>query len=204
MLNPRITTNLSRPLLFLDFDDVICLNTKFTGFDVMYALSQIEKGTASLEDFEEVWHEVFDHEAKKYLRALHEEFNPFYVLSTSWSNRMNRAALVAVLKQTELNFIAENLHPTWQTIRGFGGQTRMREIGSWRGRHPEFDHLWIVLDDECSGTGFDIYPEKSDKQFIILCKEGAGLTKSEYIELQIAFNSRLDLVNKDAGPIMPV
>jgi hypothetical protein len=47
MLNPRITTNLSRPLLFLDFDDVICLNTKFTGFDVMYALSQIEKGTAS-------------------------------------------------------------------------------------------------------------------------------------------------------------
>jgi len=184
---------LLRPLLFLDFNGVLCLNKKFTGFDVMNALSQVERKTASIESFMELWCNIFDAEAKDHLRALHFEFNPVYVLSTSWAMRMNRDELIAVLNQTELEFIAENLHEAWKTPKGFGGQTRMREIGSWGGNHPAFNDLWVVIDDECSGTGFDIYPFIADNPFIVLCKENTGLTNAEYIKLRRAFNIRLKI-----------
>ena len=41
-------------VLFLDFDDVLCLNKPFGGYDVLQALSQVVKKTAVLQDFKEV------------------------------------------------------------------------------------------------------------------------------------------------------
>ena len=185
------TNNSPRPVLFLDFDDVLCLNNPYGGYDVIEALAQVEKKTAKVQDFQEIWQQLFAPEAKAHLKALHDEFAPRYVLSTSWRMFMNRAALAAVLFNGGLDFVAQNLHPSWETPIGMTQQLRAHEIGFWLRDHPEQGSNWVVLDDERSGTGYkqDLYEE--DLPFIVLCLEGIGLTALEYAKLRAAFLLRM-------------
>lgn len=105
----------SQPVLFLDFDDVLCLNKPYGGYDVIEALAQVEKKSARAHDFQEIWQQLFAPEAKAHLKALHDEFSPCYVLSTSWRHFMNRSALAVVLANCGLKFIAQNLHAHGET-----------------------------------------------------------------------------------------
>lgn len=181
--------SMTRPVLFLDFDDVLCLNKPFGGFDVMAALSQVQKKTAAVQDFEALWTQLFAPEARALLEKINHEFAPLYVLSTSWRMFMNRDALVAVLMNTELEFVARNLHEHWQTPHFLSPQLRAREIGFWRGYDQNKN--WVVLDDERSGTGFgEDYPFKENLPFIVLCQEGRGLGLLEYEKLRAAFELR--------------
>lgn len=189
MLAPTI-----RPVLFLDFDDVLCLNSPHGGYDVIRALSQVQKKTASVQDFEALWAQLFASEACAFLEKIDEEFAPLYVLSTSWRLFMNRDALVAVLMNTGLEFVARNLHEHWQTPDFLSPQLRAREIGSWRGY--EQNKHWVVLDDERSGTGFgEGYPVKENLPFIVLCQEGRGLGLLEYEKLRAAFDLRRSMMD---------
>lgn len=70
-------------------------------------------------------------------------------------------------------------------------QLRAREIGLWLADHPEQRDNWVVLDDERSGTGYEErYPHQEDQPFIVLCREGIGLTALEYAKLRAAFRLR--------------
>lgn len=181
------TNNSPRPVLFLDFDDVLCLNKPYGGYDVLQALSQVVKKTAVLQDFKEVWEQLFAHDAKAHLQALHDEFSPCCVLSTSWRNFMNKEALAAVLKCCDLDFVASYLHRSWETPISRSYQIRAREISNWLGNNHEFEDRWVALDDERSGTGFAEWPVLEHKPFIVLCRENVGLTLVEYAKLREAF-----------------
>jgi hypothetical protein len=177
-------------VLFLDFDDVICLNAPYGAYDVMLALREVEKSEKKLEDFADMWEKLFDAKAKAHLKAIHEEFEPQYVLSSSWIKRMDRDALVESFNQTGLGFIADNLHSTWRTTDAQEGGVRADEINGWLSRHPQCKDRWIVLDDTHSGTGLLDWNQSGASSFITLCQVNVGLSPVEYEHLRASFVAR--------------
>lgn len=181
-----------RPVLFLDFDDVLCLNNPVGGYDVMEALGEVQHGRKALGDFANIWGTLFDPAAKAFLEEIHREFQPHYVLSTSWTRFMNQGALVAVLRQTGLGFVADHLHADWETVKG-PRYLRRDEIRQWLTRHPEVKEHWVVVDDIESGTG--LHPRhmsESEGHFVVLCEVNVGLDADKYGELRRAFVARVN------------
>jgi len=182
-----------QPVLFLDFDDVICLNKTCGGYDVLLAISQVKNGqSASLDggEFRDLWAQLFDADAKAHLHLLHKEFSPSYVLSTSWRKFMDKDSFVAVLRRSGLGFVADNLHPDWKTPTEFSAPDRAREISHWLSRHPDVEGRWVVLDDELSGTGFAHWPSPELMPYLVFCKESVGITAIEFEKLREAFQRR--------------
>lgn len=79
-----------RSILFLDFDDVICPNETCGGFDVIPALSHVERNEAALENFEYLWLELFE--------------------------GMARGSLAAAPRQAGLDFVDGYVHPTRESV----------------------------------------------------------------------------------------
>ncbi len=186
---------MSRDVLFLDIDDVLCLNQPFGGYDVLQALSEVSKGTSQIQDFPDLWAGLFSERAVSLVAAIHSEFNPNYVLSTSWRQFMNRPALEAVLKKTGLGFVVENFHSDWQTPeldatpQAWGPPvraTRADEISAWLQTNPGCTH-WAVLDDQLSGTGLVGQRWKSR---VVLCKENVGFGDAEFRALKAILGGR--------------
>lgn len=190
-----------RPVLFLDFDDVICLNKPFGGYEAIHAISRLSKEPdLPPTEYQKLWEQLFDASAKAYLKALHDEFLPWYVLSTSWWWLLDKNALVSILTKCGLQFVADNLHPSWATPKRMQPDIRAREISNWQGANPGFEDLWVVLDDELSGTGFADWPIQAREPFIVLCKENVGLTEVEFEKLRNAFQLRTKFPQPPEGP----
>ncbi|MFZ4479082.1 MAG: HAD domain-containing protein [Rhodoferax sp.] len=187
-----------RPVLFLDLDDVLCLNTPYGGYDVIQALSEVQKKTATLDHFGEMWAQLFVPAAKARLQALDEEFSPKYVMSTSWRRFLDKHAFQTVLQCCELEFVSSKLHENWQTPSFLSSQLRSREVGCWFDENTEQRGNWVVLDDEHSGTGLDRWLVKEDLACIVLCRAGVGLTDVEYARLRAAFVLRIEQSAKSA------
>ena len=162
---------MSSPVIFLDFDDVLSLPAegKPGAYDVMLAMRDIQLGNNSISDFEEIWSSLFDEDAVANLLTLHEEFDPTYVLSTSWTRFLDLESLLLVMHQTGLAFIAESLHPNWETEKS-RGSTRAQQIRDWLKKHPAVDN-WVALDDSWSATGFGAPPSN-----VVLCPAGKGFS----------------------------
>jgi hypothetical protein len=69
-----------RPIVFLDFDDVLAVHEVHTSYRVIDAFAR-----GNLDALPELWTYVFDAGAKEHLRTLHNEFQPAYVISSSWA-----------------------------------------------------------------------------------------------------------------------
>lgn len=191
------TGTLTRPVLFLDFDDVICLNNTCGGYDAIHALARVAKEPGlRFDDFQDLWEQLFDANARDYLRAIHEEFTPWYVLTTSWWWLMEKDALVEVLSQCRLQFVADNLHSHWATPKRTRPDVRAAEISDWLAQEAEFADSWVVLDDELSGTGLADWAAQSHTPFVVLCKENVGLTEIEFKRRQEAFRLRAKSANQ--------
>jgi hypothetical protein len=184
---------MSRPVLFLDFDDVLCLNQEFGGYDVIHALGKVAKGVTQLHEFEDLWTKVFSAQSVVLLTKINAEFNPVFVISTSWRLFMNRPAFHAVLASTKLGFVSENLHSDWQTPvisptpQAWGSPIpvlRSDEIRAWLKQNPDCKH-WAVLDDELSGSGLR---GKHWGARAVLCKGDVGFGESEFEALRRVFN----------------
>ena len=189
-----------RPVLLLDLDDCVCLNSPYGGYDAALALSNQGKGAGgpSPSSDADLWERLFDAKACAYLRRLHDEFVPLYVLSTSWWWILDDDKLREVLVRTGLGFVADNLHVDSATPKGVRPDLRWTEISNWLEVHPEFADRWVVLDDELSGTGLDVGQPDERLAFIVLCKEGQGLTESEYKKCRVAFSLRAQAINKES------
>lgn len=184
---------MTRPVLFLDFDDVICLNSTCGGYDAFEAMALIEEyPTLAHEKFQKLWEELFDTNAKTYLQAIHEVFGPWFVLSSSWCRHIKKEPLIDLLNRCELAFVTENLHASWSTPRRMHPDTRAGEISSWHRANPGFENSWVILDDALSGSGLSDWPIAAEQPYIILCKESIGITKVEYKKLHTAFELRLN------------
>lgn len=149
------------PIIFLDFDDVICLNSPYGGYDVM---------TKPWPD--DLWERLFDAEAKAVLLGALQQTSARLVITTSWLRFLERPAFEAVFKETGLAAIAAALHPAWEAPED-RGMTRLAAIDRWLSRHHDGEP-YVVLDDEHSGTG--LRGSRHDKQRrVVLCAGGVGL-----------------------------
>lgn len=170
-------------VIFLDFDDVICLNNPYGGYDAKRALA--EQDSSQNHDALEVWSKLFDAKATENLRAIDEEFSPQYVLSTSWVWIFEKHEIVEVLRRTGLGFVADGMHQTWATPKNSPRGMRSVEVSNWLRLHPEFANSWVVVDDKLSGTGFKHWSRES-LSAVILCQEGVGLQQQEVAKLKMA------------------
>jgi hypothetical protein len=165
----------SSPVIFLDFDDVICLpaDAKPGAYDLMLALHELRTGIKGVDSLKGIWTDLFDEAAVACLKHIHEEFDPNYVLSTSWTRFLDRESMHLIMMQTGLNFVAEALHSDWETDKA-AESTRAQQIANWLDDHPEVTE-WLVLDDEFSGTGFN-----AQSSNVVLCTAGTGFTNQAF------------------------
>lgn len=174
------------PILFLDFDDVICLNQPFGGYDALSVFAEAARSTTPLRTDAPLWSALFDGHASANLKQIHDEFAPHYVLSTSWRWFFDRDALVQTLQLGGLSFVAEHLHPDWSTPQISRQAHRAVEIKAWLTTHPQCAN-WVVLDDELSGTGFSSWT-REQRKFVVLCQAEVGFQKTEFEQLHQALS----------------
>lgn len=177
-------------VLFLDLDDVLCMNNPYGGYDVLEHLQEVRSGHKTEADFQHVWNHLFHDKAKANLANVHDEFAPIYVMSTSWSRFCDRPLLETILRSTGLSFVADNLHADWETEKA-PGQTRAEQVRSWLDRHPEIEGRWVVVDDKASGSGLNSGGCAADGSYVVLCEEGIGLNTDKSFQLRQAFLARL-------------
>lgn len=163
-----------RPLLFLDFDDVICLNAPYGGFDVAMASKEMPDDL-----WEKLWHEP----AVKVLVQVLEAHNPYVIVTSSWLRFLDRRGAADVFKATGLERVAESLHPAWEAPQG-RGCSRLEAISGWLDNHHRLE-AFAVLDDRLSGTG--LAGSTLDNQGrVVLCEVGVGLTHSHFRKIHEA------------------
>ena len=151
------------PLLFLDFDDVICAQKPYSGYDLF---CPPEDRPADL--YERLWHPP----SAQTLLAVMSEFEPRVIVTTSWLRLMERDGFDALFRRTGLHAVADALHDAWEAPPT-RGDTRHRAIERWLHAHYAGEPF-VVLDDVQSGTG--LRSSRLDKcGCVVLCAENVGL-----------------------------
>lgn len=174
MVNAQI--ELKRPVVFLDIDDVLCVHRRLNTRQVLAVLA----GDISV-DAAEVWQQIFHASARDNLRQLHNEFHPWYVISSSWKLHLNREQLCETFRRTGLEFVAENLHESWSTPRG-DDSYRLVEIEAWLDTHALLTPVpYVILDDELSGQSL-VGSHLEDSA--VLCGAGAGFMYPNLVQAQ--------------------
>ena len=167
----------------MDFDDVICLNNPYGGYDAKFAID---------DETSEIWSQLFDAKAKEHLALVNETFAPWYVISSSWEWIFEKAELVEIMRRCGLWFVSNNLHSTWTTPKQSRHGTRASEVKSWLALHPEFSKFWVVVDDKHSGTGFKNWSRET-LSYVVLCQADVGLQELEFAQLYTALERRVAL-----------
>ena len=136
----------TRPLVFLDIDDVLCVHRILNTRQVVAALACDVTVNA-----DEVWRDIFHVAAVENLRQLHAEHRPEYVVSSSWTLHLTREQMCATFQLTGLDFVAENLHQFWCCPRD-AESFRLSEIDAWLDTHlPNGARPFVIIDDVISG-----------------------------------------------------
>lgn len=155
-----------RPLLFLDFDDVICLNAPYGGFDVAMSSKEMPDDL-----WEKLWHEP----AVKVLVQVLEAHNPYVIITSSWLRFLDQQGATDLFCATGLGRLAESLHPAWEAPQSRGG-SRFEAVSVWLKRHHRGE-AFVVVDDHLSGTGL-AGSELEHQGRVVLCEVGVGLKLS--------------------------
>jgi hypothetical protein len=164
-----------RPVIFLDLDDVLCLNSPYGGYDVL---------TKPWPD--DLWQRLFVAEARFVLLAALHHTNSRVVVTTSWLRFLERSGFEAMFRETGLGAVADALHLEWEAPED-RGMTRCAAIDRWLSRHHDGEP-YVVLDDECSGTG--LRGSSHDRQGrVVLCAEGVGLRASDVTAINAALST---------------
>lgn len=150
-----------RPVLFLDIDDVICINAPYGGYDL-----------AAPDPPPDLWTRLFHAPAVETLRVIVEEFDPQVVITSSWLRFMLREAFVRLFARCDMFFVSERLHDSWEAIQG-PRMTRLHAIERWLDAHHRGEPF-VVLDDDLSGTGLSGSWIQAQGR-VVLCNVGEGL-----------------------------
>lgn len=153
-----------RPLLFLDLDDVLCLNDPYGGNHLRLPTS--EQPT-------DLWDRIWHPPSMQVLRTVFEEFAPHLIMTTSWLRFMERDGFVSLFKRTGLPVLGQSFHHAWEAPQGYG-TTRLEAIDAWLAVHYEGQPL-VILDDVQSGSG--LRGSRLEKAgCVVLCDSGVGLS----------------------------
>lgn len=166
-----------RPILFLDMDDVLVISQTFTSYQVITTFK-----SADLDDSPELWSGLIFPQARDNLAALHKEFFPHYIVSSSWSNYLTRLQMEAVFRRTGLEFVADNMHEQWTTPKS-NEWTRLDEIENWISQHGYPAQPMLVIDDLESGRSL----RKSSlhlRGLVVLCDAWTGLVADKLLDAQ--------------------
>ena len=162
------------PIVFLDIDDVLCLNNPYGGSDALEAV----KGRHAAPDT--VLREIFAAEPKRVLEIVHKEMGGQvqYVISSSWREVFSREQIEHVFRAADVGFVAVGLHENWETPSRQRRTDRITEIESWL-HHYHQGEPFVVLDDDYSGTSLTGIDEDVNHPLaarVVLCPVGVGLT----------------------------
>lgn len=152
-----------RPLVFVDFDDVICLSAPYGGFDVF---SPDEKHPPDL--WEKLWHSP----SIEILACVVREFRAEIVLTTSWLQLADRQRFEEIFDLTGYPELASALHAAWEApyVRS---STRLESVKKWLHMHYR-GQPFVVIDDELSGSGLS-GSALDNAGRVVLCAVSVGL-----------------------------
>ncbi|KFC62327.1 HAD domain-containing protein [Massilia sp. LC238] len=130
------------PVIFLNFDDALAIH-KFSDNARVLDVNAM----AIVDAFPDLWLDVLDSAARRNLQTLHKEFQPRYVISSSWTSHLNLEEMERMLKRCGLKFVALNLRKQWCTPRN-ETSSRLSEIEAWLELEAwEEDHAYVIIDD---------------------------------------------------------
>lgn len=136
-----------KPVVFLDFDNALAIHKFSDNVRVLDA-----NAMALIDAFPDLWLTVFDSAARRNLQTLHREFQPQYVISSSWAFHLNLEEMQKMLKRCGLKFVALNLRERWRTPRN-ETSSRLSEIEAWLELEAwKDDHTYVIIDDHASGA----------------------------------------------------
>jgi|GEM_PF-32577 len=142
-----------RLLVFLDFDDVPAVHRKQNGKNVVFAYED-----EALDDLPELWEWYFHYSTRANLLALHDEFVPEYIICSSWTSLMSREQICEVLRRSNLDCVAENLHIKWRTPYA-DNSYRLTGIEAWLDAHNlATPRPYVIVQDESPVGAFDQLP----------------------------------------------
>lgn len=135
-----------KPVVFLDFDNVLAVHKFSNRLRVLDAATMV-----IMDAFPDLWLDVADADARRNLRTLHKEFEPNYVISSSWASHLSLEQMKKVLKRCGLKFVALNLCEPWCTPRN-ETLDRLSEIEAWLELRTWTDgRAYVIIDDHVSG-----------------------------------------------------
>jgi hypothetical protein len=135
-----------KTIVFLDFDDVLAIHPEHTSSKVVEALRSKAVGHD-----QELWENVFHERGRANLRALYDEFQPVFAISSSWATYLSLSEMREVLTRGGLGFVAGALHDDWRSAVDVGS-FRATEISAWLLRNNQAPtSSYVILDDTSSG-----------------------------------------------------
>jgi hypothetical protein len=176
----------SRPIIMLDFDEVIVLNRLGDpgGFAAI-----------SPNPPPDIWERLFHQPATQTLVAAITEHDARVVITTSWLRFMLRDAFEDLFRKTSLEVLSGNLHESWEALPN-RGDTRGGAIDRWLkvNHHGE---PYVVLDDELSGTGLrgSVHDRR---QRVVFCEADVGLHPKHLPLIRAALSTPPEEIFKNA------
>ncbi len=168
---------MDRPIIFLDFDEVIVLNRpgQFGGYDVIAPNPPPE-----------LWSQLFHAPATQTLIEVLAEHRAQVVVTTSWLRFMMREGFQRLFTMAGLAVLDESLHQAWEAPQN-RGETRAHAIDRWLAAHHRGEP-YVVLDDELSGTGLrkSVHERRGR---LVLCKEDVGLHQGHLVPIRKALTT---------------
>lgn len=163
--------------LFLDLDDVLCLNTPYGGVHVV----DIFRGHCTEPGV--VFQALFAQDCVTTLRRIHEVLDGQirYVISSTWRETFSRGQMLEIFRRSGIGFVAESLHDVaWCTPIDSRAE-RADEVIQWLDDHHRGEPF-AVLDDHYSGRSLKNAAGEQGERLaghVVLCQEGHGLTAVE-------------------------
>lgn len=184
-----MSRNTTPPLLFLDIDDVLCLNERYGGYDVVDAVHLRHKSPTT------VFQHVFSRQACNVLEQVHEALGGHirYVISSSWREALHRHQLCEVFERTGLEFVAATLHDAWCTPTGICRGIRVDDVAAWLDGYHQGEPF-VIVDDTFSGLSLKPALTNPAHPFagrVVLCAEGVGLLPEHVAPLLAAMRRPL-------------
>jgi hypothetical protein len=173
------------PLVFLDLDDVVCLNEIFGAFEARDAL--MGKNPIPQVVFDRLWAAM----PQTILQGLCEDFGGRlrFVISSTWRLHFNRAQLAEVFRRSGLACVADCMEPQerWATPH-LPTQSRAHEIRAWLHEHHRGEP-YVVLDDNYS-WGAPVAPGPGvPRSRLVLCREWEGLVLRHWPRIRAALKT---------------
>ena len=176
-------------LLFLEFEGVLALGGSAKRDKVAETVSDIARGNSTWRDHQALWATLFETEPIRQLKALHNQFQLQYCLTTDWTGFLDKAAMLNVLHLSGLGFVAGNLHVRWEVDQGHRA-VRTDQIKTWLHLNSDWQDRWLALDSDVRGPDVQDW-QKVLTDFAVFCCSDAGLTQFEAAAIRARYLGRI-------------